>query len=513
MWNPSEIQNDIMRQVFNKCRNRLRISMYRTRNPIGVSDIVYPFSFLFIPGGRSDTEQSRYVGFKTIATPRNMNAEDGVSNLLSELEGMTYDLNIIVINTINNKEVGDAFYEYLKQTGATPLEQYTTVLTQSPYHRTQLVYDAETYQDGRVLNTYYLFTNKMNDIAIARLAGCICAYMNLFGESTGDIATALIQGKQAHYETIVTSITEALVNNAFRERLLETLTQASAYGKQRVINRLQSNINNKQENINRYIQQINQWYTDLRDLQTRLLGAQHAASDEDEFSAFLTANADNITYAKLTDSYLFMRYRTPLLYWDEDVFKILRESSNDNPLRPSNTAKQQLIDDIFSTRRVVLWFDSAFRYNLVNTGFERRILENDFSDVPAAKGLPNPHHYYYNCWGDNEPAIIAAQSRGDNVIAFAQIFAAIAGINLSDNVVLTRFIRDMWSAFKHVKCLELKETNEFISIEEYYARYHEAQHAAQAQVATPEVIQAMETGMPEPVGVANDDDDDWLEDL
>ena len=153
-----------------------------------------------LPGGRSDADQNRYVGFKTIATPRNTSAEDGVSELLSELEGMTYDLNIVVINTINNKEVGDAFYEYLKQTGATPLEQYTTVLTQSPYHRTQLVYDAETYTDGRVLNTYYLFTNKMNDIAIARLAGCMCAYMDLFGESTGNIATALIQGKQAQYD-------------------------------------------------------------------------------------------------------------------------------------------------------------------------------------------------------------------------------------------------------------------------------------------------------------------------
>jgi hypothetical protein len=227
MWIPSEIQNNIVQQAFSKCRNRLRMSMYRTRNPIEVSDILYPFSFLFVPGGRSDADQNRYVGFKTIATPRNMNAEDGVSELLSELEGMTYDLNIVVINTINNKEVGDAFYEYLKQTGATLLEQYTTVLTQSPYHRTQLVYDVETHQDGRVLNTYYLFTNKMNDIAIARLAGCMCAYMDLFGESTGDIATALIQGKQAHYETVIATIAEALVNEAFREQLAETLARGN----------------------------------------------------------------------------------------------------------------------------------------------------------------------------------------------------------------------------------------------------------------------------------------------
>lgn len=484
MWRPSEIQNNFVQQAFSKCRSRMRISMYRTRNPIEIPDILYPFSFLFVPGGRSDADQNKYVGFKTMATPRNMNAEDGVSELLSELEGMTYDLNIIVINTINNKEVGDAFYEYLKQTGATPLEQYTTVLTQSPYHRTQLVYDAETHSDGRVLNNYYLFTNKMNDIAIARLAGCMCAYMYLFGENTGDIATALIQGKQTHYETVIATITEALVDEAFRERLLETLTQASVYGKQRIINRLRSNIDSKQENINSYIRQLNQYYADLNDLQTRLLGAQHTASDEDEFNEFLTANADKITYAKLTNGYIYMRYRTPLLYWDEDVFKILRESSNSNPLHHDNEEKQWLIDDIFIKRNVVLWFDSAFRYNLAGIGFDRRILENEFGDVPAAKGLPNPHHYYYNCWGDNEPAIIAAQNKGDNVIAFAQIFAAIAGINMSDNVVLNKFINDMWRDFKNVPCLEIKETNEFISIDTYYRRCREAQRAARTTTPT-----------------------------
>ena len=75
--------------------------------------------------------------------------------------------------------------------------------------------------------------------------------------------------------------------------------------------------------------------------------------------------------------------------------------------------------------------------------------------------------------------IINAQSKGDNVIAFAQIFAAIAGINLSDNIVLDKFIRHMWSEFKNVKWLELKETNEFISIKEYYARYYKEQQLTQ----------------------------------
>lgn len=463
-----------MRQAFINCRTRMRIQMYRTRNPIGVSDILFPFSFLFVPGGRTDEEQNSYIGFKTIATPRNVSIEDGIRNMLDEIE-MSYILNIIVINTINNKEVGDALYEHLKEAGATTLENYTTVLTQSPYHRTCLMYEEITHPEGIVTKKYYLFTNKMNETAIARLAGCMCSHMSLFGASTEAIATALIQGKQTQYETNITAIAEAAMNDAFREQIIGTLSQASAYGRQRIINRLERKISNKQESINTYLNQLKQLYIELKDMQARLLGAQHTASDEDELNAFLIANADKITYANLIDGYIYMRYRTPLLYWDEDVFKILRESSNNNPLHNANEERQWLIDDIFINRNVVLWFDSAFRYNLASTGFGYINLENDFSDVPSKKGLPNPHHYYYNCWGDNEPAIIEAQSKGDNVIAFAQIFAAIAGINLSDNIVLNRFINDMWRNFKNVPCLEIKETNELISINTYYRRRREAQ--------------------------------------
>ena len=187
-----------------------------------------------------------------------------------------------------------------------------------------------------------------------------------------------------------------------------------------------------------------------------------------------------------------MRYRTPLLYWDADVFKILRESTNRNPMHPSDNAKQQLIDDIFDTGRVTLWFDSGFRYNLVNNGINHINITNNFNDVPAAKGLPNPHHYYFDCWGDNASMIAQAQSRGDNVVALAQVFAAIAGLNLSDSVVTNKFVNEMFDTHCRVKCLEIKETNEFISIEEYFRRYQEARR----RHAQPEPVPTNPTDMP-----------------
>ena len=507
MWYPSEIQNQTMRNLFNRCRNRMRLSMYRTRNPIEVNDIWYPLSFLLAPGGRTVEERDKHIGFRTIATPRNNTTIEGVEFMLDELADMKYPLNIIVINTINNKEVGDELYDYLKQdtSQTTALESYTTVLTQSPYHRTQLLYKELDDDDDGKIKTYYLFTNKMNDVAIGRLAGCICAHMDLFGEHTTNIATALIQGKQDLYETLITTFIEEASTAEHLEQMRRDLEQVCTYGTRRMEEHIRNTIRNKQDSINEYLRVLNNMYNELRKEQTRLIGIQHQGNGADELTEFLLGNINNITFTRLYDGYLYMRYRTPLLYWDEDMFKILRESSNSNPLHQNNEEKQWLIDDIFIKRNVVLWFDSAFRYNLAGMRFERRILENEFNDVPAAKGLPNPHHYYYNCWGDNEPAIITAQNKGDNVIAFAQIFAAIAGINLSDNIVLNRFINDMWRDFKNVPCLEIKETNEFISINTYYRRCREAQRAAQqiARTTTPTQPE------PEPT----QPEDNWFDDL
>ena len=474
----------------------MRISMYRTRNPIEVNDILYPLSFLFAPGGRTVEERDKYIGFKTIATPRNTTTGEGVNFMLGELAEMQmlYPLNIVVINTINNKEVGDALYEHLKQDilQATVLESYTTVLTQSPYHRTQLLYEElDDGNDGKI-KTYYLFTNKMNDVAIGRLAGCICAHMDLFGENTGNIATALIQGKQDLYETLITAFIEEASASEHLEAIRRELEQAGTYGARSMEERIMSTIQRTQSNIADYLHALNELYNKLREEQIRLIGVQNQVNGANELTEFLLRNIDNITFARLYDGYLYMRYRTPLLYWDADVFKILREANNRNPMHPNDGAKQQLIDDIFDTGKVVLWFDSGFRYNLTNNGISHSKIENYFNDVPTAKGLPNPHHYYFDCWGDNASMIAQAQSRGDNVVALAQIFAAIAGLNLSDSVVTNKFVNEMFDTHSRVNCLEIKETNELISIEEYFSRYREAQRRS----AQPEPAPTNLTDMP-----------------
>ena len=324
MWNTGEFSNDVVRHAFVRCRQRMRASFYRTRNPLDLTNTIYSMNFLFVEGGRTADERNEYFNFKTIATPRNVDTETGVGYLLTELEQLARKLNIIIINTINNKEVGDVFAESLVADGAQHLTDYTVPLTQSPYHRVGLVYEEVVTDDNEVRKYYYLFTNKMNNVVASRLAGCICAHMNLFGDYTERIASALLQENQGAYEYLVAEFHNANLSNVHRTATQRVLEQVAGYGNRRVEEQLRSRIEHKQNDIAAYVRNITAMYSDLREMQTRLLGLQHNSGNENEVTQFLLANLDKITFARLSDGFIYIRYRTPLLYWDEDVFRTLR---------------------------------------------------------------------------------------------------------------------------------------------------------------------------------------------
>ena len=95
----------------------------------------------------------------------------------------------------------------------------------------------------------------------------------------------------------------------------------------------------------------------------------------------------------------------------------------------------------------------------------------DISEHSAQlKGIPNPHHKYYNCWGDNEPEIQCALADRKLDIAYAQIITAMVGINISDTAVMSKFVENELYTYRNVKCLRVKDTGEIITITEYKQR-------------------------------------------
>lgn len=90
------------------------------------------------------------------------------------------------------------------------------------------------------------------------------------------------------------------------------------------------------------------------------------------------------------------------------------------------------------------------------------------------KGIPNPHHKYYNCWGDNQSNIVRALVDKDYITAITTAFAATSGLNISDTAVMEKFVNDeLPYRYSDTPCLKNTATGELITINTYKRRFED----------------------------------------
>ena len=107
---------------------------------------------------------------------------------------------------------------------------------------------------------------------------------------------------------------------------------------------------------------------------------------------------------------------------------------------------------------------------MFETGFFidlRNCTVNKYTLVSFTCGVPNPHIYGYNCWGDNLPHIRRALEEGKNDIAFEQIKSALAGVDVTDGDVMTEFCRILNDeGFADIPCITDNETVKLMTVKE-----------------------------------------------
>lgn len=104
---------------------------------------------------------------------------------------------------------------------------------------------------------------------------------------------------------------------------------------------------------------------------------------------------------------------------------------------------QNLLIETFVKRSVKLHMTVGFAINTVSGDITRVDLEDiSQSELIDAdrKGIPNTHHRYFNCWGDNRNLVVKAIRDGKLADAIMIAYAATAGINLSDTPVFTKLL-------------------------------------------------------------------------
>ena len=131
--------------------------------------------------------------------------------------------------------------------------------------------------------------------------------------------------------------------------------------------------------------------------------------------------------------------------------------------------------DIFinRTKQLLIETGAIIYIERPNIGYKNPAsIRTDVYALSAFSGIPNPHHHYYNCWGDNKPNIIRALTEHDYVLAITQVFAAMGGLNLTDTPVMEKFIRSELREYKVTPCIKDVATSEVITIQEYERRYN-----------------------------------------
>ena len=244
--------------------------------------------------------------------------------------------------------------------------------------------------------------------------------------------------------------------NEFYEKVKAALNNVQKVQCEGKIRDLQSRIENYESNLK-------ELYLTLREKKKDLVYFTYCGMSEKikDFIEVLKNDKDSIVSYKTFrgETGIFLEIKTPLSFFEDEDWKLVKKGV----LEKCEERYRGVVDAIFK-RQIELMTDTAVLIRINN--YDVR-----FYEVEGYKyGIPNPHIYYYNCWGDNESVITKHLTNQDYAEAYMQIKASLSGINLTDGPVITRFVEGL-ADFSDIPCIRDFKTNKTMTLEEASGKY------------------------------------------
>ena len=252
---------------------------------------------------------------------------------------------------------------------------------------------------------------------------------------------------------------------AFKQSLEKTL-----YIKQTT--ELDQNITNLQQSIERYTEELQRLYANLSEAQYKKVSFKGGLVDFTPFFDFIEKSPEMCILRATTDS-VTIRVDTVLKYFDVQHYNILKKNTG-GYLYDSSDFVNWLIQQLFETQRYVLKIQGVYKMAKNSTytnGFEVQAIAQ-----PAYfTECPNPHLYFFNCWGQSKSAFYKAITEQSYDVAALQLIAATQQLTLADSTVFIRFRRvlrgDEGNIPKqniHVIDTQTNQVMSIIDLEQYY---------------------------------------------
>lgn len=465
--------------AYNAARRRTTLNRYRSRTDVTEDLITTAFSWMRLPkifGETLEEPSTSYFKYSTRAIQRGIDAEQAKANAVESLNvfrNNPYYTQIVTFNTSTAAAASNAVKEMLDADPEYTELNVRTMLTSTPNHKIHVYRYCDT--DNRTM--YVVLNNVDTPSVIFKLATAIMLDKDYFGnqETTEKFAEVWMTGNADAIFDIVAQYYKEYNENK-QERELNAAINAM------ITNLTDAKKAQFEMDITQYQREIDQHYTDISILAQKLdeIKAKYllqVTTNEDQkivdLQQYFASCKDKISYMNAANNEITVIYKTPLIYFEESLLKPYFESARNNTVNTAPEWVQQLLKDIFIEKTYELQIESGITMNLKEKRFQYARV-NSYIAVANLQGIPNPHHRYYNCWGDNQPRIHRALQEGNYLTAFLTAFAAMAGLNLSDTAVMDRFVKDELYEYESIPCLKNKETGEMITAQEYERRYRNA---------------------------------------
>ena len=275
-----------------------------------------------------------------------------------------------------------------------------------------------------------------------------------------EIRTNWYSGSQAIYDKYQHWIKHNQEDERYA-KLLELLPEILECSDTTKTRELTNRINELNNSVQRMRDQISEYETRLEEQKALLLAETIRTENNTEFYAALAKTISGMraisNIEKESSNRILFDVDTPLKYLDKQAYDTLINASRGNALKNAKENVRRVLKDVLD-KKVQIMMHERVRLS-VTDGTLQTI------GTVAIDGLANPHHKYYNCWGDYATPIRRAASEGDLETELALIVTAVSGINLYDVPVLEKFIHEL-ECYSELNILRTKDKRR-ISINKY----------------------------------------------
>lgn len=198
--------------------------------------------------------------------------------------------------------------------------------------------------------------------------------------------------------------------------------------------------------ISAYEQTLTSLYQQLNDLIIKETGVKYLHQDESESFKdtidLLKKQNTLFDISSISQKSICIGVRTTLKFWDSKEYDNCRNAYFAN----YKDYEKYYMDKIWKTKEIKIHMVEFVYCNLNNCTINFRQADDvnytyeDYADMSLlTSGIPNPHHAFYNCWGDNKTPILKYLANNDLYEAVQQIISAVSTINVVDNAVFAKF--------------------------------------------------------------------------